>query len=1026
MCTKGSTKVTTRSYPFWSLRIGRENNTLPIPFDHSLYLMKIVQLQLSWGKQATATYPSVTNDLNVSIATSLHENAIFRVLTHMLLLRTLSRSRSLHPLSRSLSVARSHTQAFTLIVDTETQSHLSTEHATETQTHLSTQHRTPRQQSARASERRQACDMDGLQCSRLKVATATKVVVAGERPDPSASSHHRIIGTMQAHLRWMLAVRAAQIHEAFCVFASATAVPVLSGSSAPSSSSSPRRKRSVSSGGSSCSISVSSKSVTLRCSRVALAASLGASSNVLVHVHDAGWVHVVLRHIVSRHSAKNCMACCLMLCCEVLYHSFRGAFHDELGHDGACHGHDRRDREISLVSGANEAHPSVLHQTADPLCAESARHAMLRGLCRRWAASTRPHFPRRMGTSTSQASRGSWPFLLVLVQPSSQCPRSSCCPIQASGAAVPRAWPPSRTRPVCTARPRLASRRVSSSGLATDSSPAGLPHRAVETEVKFPSMSHACLCSLARALGCDKCGCASSSSSSSSSSSTSPDLFPATTINYRERVEGCGHVHPCSRLCFCKRTTTLPNPPKTPVKNWRSKGKKRCIHWHHSCWITLITSTICSRIRGTGTSTISSVCARPPVLSPDACTSVADDLASNKLHDFLHEPEHWHIHDLLHDAMLHALPSRLVTGIWTKGTQFHNVCFDVHRAPCESHDNLSFAASYQEHRTVLDPTRPKRKAKLWGVSWASFHKACRRWAWAARWRSPPPSTCDGVSQTQHVIKKLGLVLHWKTQRDVARDCLARRARFTNRAFSKPCSPGAPPTPTTGRYNFRRAWRPTPGRPRRSWGSPPRLRGHPAVPVLSRSLLSQWQFPPSSLQRFPHGWPCGPLPPFGRPSTASEYRWSRRSAVPRTTRRTTTWNDHHRKPCSWCFPAKRLRQQKSSPGVSCRLPRACFIITLTFRADVATIMRVMVSPFVYPRLFSTTLTFRTPQENHIVSVPFETIEKNIKNAFFYIFSISRTRWYNSKLNSRVDDQRRITETSEKLAKSLSGPLVKLSN
>ena len=114
----------------------------------------------------------------------------------MLLLRTLSRSRSLHPLSRSLSVACSHAQAFTFIADTETQSHLSTEHATETQTHLSTQHRAARQESARASERRQACDMVGLQCSRLKVATATKVVVAGERPDPVhhriiASSHHR-------------------------------------------------------------------------------------------------------------------------------------------------------------------------------------------------------------------------------------------------------------------------------------------------------------------------------------------------------------------------------------------------------------------------------------------------------------------------------------------------------------------------------------------------------------------------------------------------------------------------------------------------------------------------------------------------------------------------------------------------------------------------------------------------------------------------------------------------------------------
>ena len=56
-------------------------------------------------------------------------------------------------------------------------------------------------------------------------------------------------------------------------------------------------------------------------------------------------------------------------------------------------------------------------------------------------------------------------------------------------------------------------------------------------------MSHACLCSLARALGYDKCGCALSSSSSS----TSTDLSPA-TIDYREEEEGCGHVHPCCRL----------------------------------------------------------------------------------------------------------------------------------------------------------------------------------------------------------------------------------------------------------------------------------------------------------------------------------------------------------------------------------------------------------------------------------------------------------------------------------------------
>ena len=73
-------------------------------------------------------------------------------------------------------------------------------------------------------------------------------------------------------------------------------------------------------------------------------------------------------------------------------------------HGGARRGHDRRDR-------ADEAHSSVhLASTADPSCAESARHATLRGL------STRPHFSRRMGMSTSQASRGSRPSLVSSTQ----------------------------------------------------------------------------------------------------------------------------------------------------------------------------------------------------------------------------------------------------------------------------------------------------------------------------------------------------------------------------------------------------------------------------------------------------------------------------------------------------------------------------------------------------------------------------------------------------------------------------------
>ena len=113
------------------------------------------------------------------------------------------------------SVARAHTPAFTFIERTETQPHLSTQHRSNRRSlNPICQPNTPRRpkpicqpntehhdNKARASERRQACDMDGLQCSRLKVATATKVVVAGDRPEPGASSHHRIIGTMQAHLR---------------------------------------------------------------------------------------------------------------------------------------------------------------------------------------------------------------------------------------------------------------------------------------------------------------------------------------------------------------------------------------------------------------------------------------------------------------------------------------------------------------------------------------------------------------------------------------------------------------------------------------------------------------------------------------------------------------------------------------------------------------------------------------------------------------------------------------------------------
>ena len=96
---------------------------------------------------------------------------------------------------------------------------------------------------------------------------------------------------------------------------------------------------------------------------------------------------------------------------------------------------------------------------------------------------------------------------------------------------------------------------------------------------------------------------------------------------------------------------------------------------------------------------------------------------------------------------------------------------------------------------------------------------------------------------------------------------------------------------------------------------------------------------------------------------------------------------------------------------------------------------MDSPAVSSRLFSTTLTFRTPQENHIVSVPFETIEKkHEKKKLFSPFFVSpghlgtiqnlipgwmtivkllkqvknwqspsRDPWSNCPINSRKDDK-----------------------
>ena len=61
----------------------------------------------------------------------------------------------------------------------------------------------------------------------------------------------------------------------------------------------------------------------------------------------------------------------------------------------------------------------------------------------------------------------------------------------------------------------------------------------------------------------------------------------------------------------------------------------------------------------------------------------------------------------------------------------------------------------------------------------------------------------------------------------------------------------------------------------------------------------------------------------------------------------------------------------------------FLTTLHHFDNQSTVREIALSWTVLPfprACFLTTLTFRTPQENHIVSVPFDTIEKNKKICF----------------------------------------------
>ena len=96
-------------------------------------------------------------------------------------------------------------------------------------------------------------------------------------------------------------------------------------------------------------------------------------------------------------------------------------------------------------------------------------------------------------------------------------------------------------------------------------------------------------------------------------------------------------------------------------------------------------------------------------------------------------------------------------------------------------------------------------------------------------------------------------------------------------------------------------------------------------------------------------------------TCTLTTWSLQRAAPHTPHSTATQHS--------------TAQQHSNTAQHSRLPAFVLNFSPLWHAEHCTGNRIaMDRPAVSSRLFSTTLTFRTPQENHIVSVPFETIEK----------------------------------------------------
>ena len=197
--------------------------------------------------------------------------------------------------------------------------------------------------------------------------------------------------------------------------------------------------------------------------------------------------------------------------------------------------------------------------------------------------------------------------------------------------------------------------------------------------------------------------------------------------------------------------------------------------------------------------------------------------------------------------------------------------------------------------------------------------------------------------------------HSQVDKSEKSDCLVRFARFT----STICSLGARPPVLSPDACASVADDHTSNKLQDFRGSPPRLRRHPAGSVLSRSCFQSGNF----LLRCNESRMVGLavlILLLGGHQLLQNANDSRRSVVrtPGTARQerkqrgTIVIGNHVHgafEPTATSTASNTFGYLQRGSWLLLPFISACFSPPLTFRADVATIMRVMVSPVVHPRL-----------------------------------------------------------------------------